>query len=815
MKIKFVLGSVLAAMGLMTATGGYAQTRWQGTDALDPLQLPDDTEVFLYNVGTGRFLIHGGDYGTQGRLFYNDSGKMLVVHRSGNASNPIFSFDTGMTTNKDGDAKWLFCSTGSWDNSDLTLTIVMDGKRGDGNWTLTPVDDGDGTFTYYMSQSRQSTTMWMGAAYGENQNGHDGDPNGELALLSSSFDKAVWSTANPTGTTDYPCGVKNAEAEGLPTGTTTVERSMDDKVPIFNVDTKVTLRDLYKWRIVTKQQLLATMTHFDFSDGLSTNLTYLINDRGFERNDYSFFEGTNGQNGNPGDNGWVAKPFSGMNYTVEGNGRYLYTWGFVTGRSSGAERLQQSEANGGQKTIRDESYMKPIRLKAQFDNGRHSSTYTQGDGFNGKVDAKFGFLEFEGVGTVSTYISVPDNGAGVYRIAAYGFYQNGGNEEDHPAYFFATTQDPNTLSKEDFNDPQKVVMSEKLKVVSDYHKDDKTSVLAAGNDFVYDKTDYLRELQIKISESAEKIYFGVVKFDATRQESSTPGYYYDSDWVGADQFDITYLGTENPIWLDERYTTYEGIDDNAQYKNRAIRLHRTFELGQWNSFVYPMDLTAVQVRNAFGDEVRVAKLVGPGELSGNTGIIDFKTVPLPAEGPAIEKGKFYIIMPQNEPLISSEDDPVEPALGKRTYYNMGNASFRKSDLPTAVTVTECKNEAENVSVYSHATFFNGTNVPEGSYVLGKHKTTGVYNMYYLKSPATIKGFRGWLTETNSSTYGSKKISINGIFDDTTGIVGLTTDNVRHDNIVYDMSGRKVGSTESMERLPKGIYVVNGKKWIVK
>ena len=118
----------------------------------------------------------------------------------------------------------------------------------------------------------------MGAVYGTNgplieglEKGHDGDPVGNLVALSSSFDKAVWTSYYPTGNVVDPF-------TGL---------SMSSQVPIFNADTKIELRKLYQWRIVTKEQVLASLRQGDVDDGLSTNLTYLITDRGFERNDWN------------------------------------------------------------------------------------------------------------------------------------------------------------------------------------------------------------------------------------------------------------------------------------------------------------------------------------------------------------------------------------------------------------------------------------------------------------------------------------------------------------------------------------------------
>ena len=724
------------------------------------------------------------------------------------------TFDTGMTTLRSGNpARWVAVKTGNFGDNNLTLTIVMDGLQNERNWRLESVDEGDGTFTYYMSQQRNNAWHWMGAGYGESWEGHEGNPNGKLVLLG--IDRAVWSTMDPKNeTAECVNGVWSATAEGLPAGTTTVKRSMTSLVPVFNVDTKIPLRDLYKWRIVTKEQLLRTMKHTDFADGLTTNLSYLINDRGFERNDYSFFEGDN-------NSGWVANRLGGITYTVRGSGRYLYTWGFVEGSSNGSKRLTQWESNGSNGKANynknGQGYMEPVRLKAQFDNGKHNGNgFSTTDGFDGKADAKFGYLEFEGVGTVSSYINVPADGAGVYRVAAYGFSQGA-----HDAYIFATTQDPSTLTAADINNPSVVRISAPFKKVNGYDKNNKNDVKAAGNDFVYNKTDYLRELEIEIPASESKIYFGVVKLEATETQYNRTGYYYDSDWVGADQFDITYLGTGNPLWLDERAQNYlenSNMQEDADYKLRAIRLHRAFELGQWNSFVYPMNLTTLQVRNAFGDGTLEAKLVGSGNLSGSSDFIDFQSIPLPATGTAIKAGEFYIIKPQNNMLTSTEDDPfTESTSDKRTYYNMGNATFKVADLPQEVTVTPYKNDKTNESIYSHATYFNDTQIPAGSYVLGKRKSDEKYNMFYLKSGTTIKGFRGWITDEDAVlNQNAKLISINGVIDETTSIYGLPAVNKRtDDNAVYDLSGRKVADAKSMTRLSKGIYVLNGKKWIVK
>lgn len=275
MRQRFTLWVVLAMLGLgvfipPVSAQGQTTTRWQGTNVSD---LADGQEVFLYNVGTGRFMIHGGDWGVQGRLFYNDSGKMLKVYKSGEN----YYFDTGQTTQKDGIAKYLICNVpgiccgydSAWQTNNgstdatKTYTIIFDGDSGYRDWTFVPVETDDGTDTYYMYQTLGGDKYWMGAVYGDNWGNHDGDGYGYLVSLSSSYDKATWSQLqrfdgeNKSTLKNRVSSVANNKTPYDYAGT---------KVQIFNADTKVSIDDLYKWRVVTKEQLLATMTVSDMGD---------------------------------------------------------------------------------------------------------------------------------------------------------------------------------------------------------------------------------------------------------------------------------------------------------------------------------------------------------------------------------------------------------------------------------------------------------------------------------------------------------------------------------------------------------------------
>lgn len=865
MKIKFVLGSVLAAIGLLTTQNAVAQTgesnvRWKGTNVDN---LTNGTKIYLYNVGTGRFVVHGGDWGTQARLFDETYGKLLTYYKSGNT----VQIRTGVETTQNAvlgcNVPRITAQQGWNDTSDggvtQTLTVIMDAhgdysgsnnNRGTRSLTFVPVTEtGSDIFTYYIYETlgsnsvtnyyNRNTNFYIGAAYGENGSdvayatennptgAHDLDPVGKICLLSSSFDKVVWSTAVPGTSTEYSCGVKNAELEGLAAGTTSTTRSMQSEVPIFNEDTKIPVSDLYKWRIVTEEQFLAAIDGTaDITDGLSANLTSEIADRGFERSDNSFFA----------DNGWKVGRVSGVTYTNSGtqaNGyRYGYTWGCTAAGGTTQEAENQEPWNA------------PVRLKAEF----------TGD-YQAKNDAKYGFLEFEGAGTVSTSFVAPV--AGVYKISAWGFYSG-----SHEAYLFATTENPQVTSGTSYPSSssftkvalQQVTTNPWLnadkKLKGSVSENNFSGVMAAGVIFLNnynDKARYLREIEITLNEG-QTVYFGVGKDGATKCDanSSLNGnaydyrsysywdgysyYYHDTDWVGVDQFQIFYLGTEPAKLLDEDKSvpfndaTYLGT---TEYQNRTVRLHRNFQRDMWNSFVFPMDLTAVQVRSAFGDATRVAKLDGLGTQSKNANIIDFVTISLPAEGPAIEAGKYYLIRPTKVPTAGTQ------ATENKDYYTMGSFTFSGNSMEPVDQTTRYNPAAGSANSENHnsievrGTYYSsldydgadnknpitsGAYVPKGSYVISNNR------VYHTQNDLKTKGFRAWIVDVESQQAKAFKMAINGVSDETTAIedVFVNTGVVINSPVVYDMSGRRVAeSVNQLNTLPKGIYIVNGKKYVVK
>lgn len=827
MVIKRILCAALLLAGLMTSADVSAQsteTRWKGSDYNSVVESGE--EFFLYNVGTGKFIVNGGDWGVEGRLFYDDLGKSFTfTSQSGNLL--IYSSTvTGATT-----ACYFginipkVTSGGDW--GDATAGTLMDANynyyggvkngnswqiTGTRNWTFTQVETSDGSITYYMSEringlatgkttsNTTTTTYYLGAAYGMNY-----EP-GQMTNLDEERETGLFVFIDDDRTT-----FTTAESFNL---------NKNDKFKIFEKSTSVSGDELYQWRIVTRSDFEKQVTSAEAGSygGLSTNLSYRIFDQDMSRNDVRFYNSTQG---------WVVKNKPGETYNTDDGHRYAFTYGIENQASNGTLTKHQDNK------LRDgEAWYTPVRLKEQWDETK---------------DAKFGFLSFEGIGTVSTYIEAPADGW--YQITCYAFCES--ESDDNRGYVFASVNNAtsgvgyvsNTIKRVApgfFNTlPFSVRLSEDKSygatrtTEKKYHYCEAAGNLLTDNDY---NAEYAQILLIHADQN-DKIYFGVGKDKATRSSRDYRSgsnywgytdYFHDTDWIGADNFQITYLG-EDYVDFNEDYESLDYLkEDNGadkQYTNKSTRLKRTFKANSWNSFVFPLDMTAVQVRQAFGDGTKLAVLDGLGTKSGNPNVIDFVVKELPAEGNAIEKGKFYLIKPVKNPNADG-------------FYNLGRGTFNTAEFPEIAEVpveigaglthsNKAKSKATYVRTKDYESFDKNNptepyvkayreegGVAYGSYVMGANTGDTQTTMYVVKNNMRIKGFRGWIEDV--ALGGSAKVAFDGVFDDTDDIEIIPTSENKNsigNGNIYDLSGRKVSS--ETDALPKGIYIVNGKKFIVK
>ena len=254
------------------------------------------------------------------------------------------------------------------------------------------------------------------------------------------------------------------------------------------------------------------------------------------------------------------------------------------------------------------------------------------------------------------------------------------------------------------------------------------------------------------------------------------------------------LNGDDLLVLDERKT----LDVKKSYKNARMLLHRTFTKSNdgakgWNSIILPVDMTAAQVKYAFGDEVQMAKF---DRLENNW--IKFSTVNVTAKGVVLEKNTPYIIYPTKEPLNNysyKSDGGVTEILDGPVYVVDGiNYDDQTSELEYTVN---------GIGMTYTGSYNNKTVVSADSYMFSKG------NLVHTNKEHTVKAYRCWLKEdAPSGRMLMFSLDGNGL-DGTTGIHVIEENKQNTNTGIYNLGGVRM-STNNIDKLPKGVYVVNNK-----
>lgn len=404
---------------------------------------------------------------------------------------------------------------------------------------------------------------------------------------------------------------------------------------------------------------------------------------------------------------------------------------------------------------------------------------------------------------------------GVYEIECRGFYQG------HEAKLFVTV---NGKTRETRETPLvKESQFTKCTLLPDYGGTNVTEEqkLAAGK-ALYDNENGKYTVKVVISAKVDDdIKIGIKKDAATKSDAcyytDKTYYYYDTDFVGVDNFAVRYVGKSKAsiFVLDEESTSedYMKKATGDAYKDVTVYLKRKFTLNKWNSFVTPVGLTNAQVKQAFGDDVKVAKLAGVGGVTGNESSIDFRTVDLSQEGIAIEPAQMYLVKPTKDGVdMNMEFADGTPVSGKM--YLIGRCSLDGIKItdgkltlnPTYGQPTEGVEQVDFMGTY---VALDATNGPQK----GAYAWSGG-DMYHLKKANAIKGFRGWLVDHT----GTSSIKFN-IGDGSVTSIDEVIANDRAEktsDAVYTVDGVKIrDNASSLEGLPAGLYIFKGKTHLVK
>ena len=322
-------------------------------------------------------------------------------------------------------------------------------------------------------------------------------------------------------------------------------------------------------------------------------------------------------------------------------------------------------------------------------------------------------------------------------------------------------------------------------------------------------------------------------------------------YSGTYEFGIDSYSTDNTPFsatfsadgkLDEKNSNIDGIDEYQYGYARQFNLVRDFgdpnttgdkiANPKWEALVLPVNLTATQVRNTFGDDVMLSELYGLAnggqQLRFNT--VDLKNNP---DAIAVKAGGCYVIKVTKAPEIGREENYQfnlynsifgETHQVQMNYYGpvyQIDGVTRESTLEDLITENKTGTYSNGTVTKEYTTndgtlkftgyFYWNQTPPTNAYVVSRGK------MFYLNSESTWKNLTGTMWKLEDSTGEAKEFSVD--FGDgtiTNGISDITADG-ENTNVtgVYNLNGQKVSDGTTTDNLPKGIYIVNGKKHVVR
>lgn len=376
----------------------------------------------------------------------------------------------------------------------------------------------------------------------------------------------------------------------------------------------------------------------------------------------------------------------------------------------------------------------------------------------------------------------------------------------------------------------------------------------AGKNFYgsrqYINTVYVTVTQKNIDSNNKKIRFGIMVGD--QNDTNVEG----DEWTVFDDFRILYAANnvEEDLILDEnRKDLSYLVNCPTPMENKTLHLNKTFTLNKWNSFILPVNLNKTQVLTTFGANARLAKLT----CLTDTGI-EFTSVDLLDDDskPAIEAYVPYIIFPrkgadQTEAYtanyLQNGQSPLNIKIAAN-HYVIGKVSMPLTTTEGVKANDWSKMDKKkwtttmiggNDHIKAYGTFArtfdpeatqddkDGTwkfSNKKSTIITGRDNLIGSYffdngNMYHSKkSSRGLRGFSCWFKMAEGAP-SAVKFTLDGVSQGTTGIEDILADYEqpvsRFANGIYNMNGQLVKQGNSTAGLPSGMYIVNGKKCIVR
>lgn len=389
----------------------------------------------------------------------------------------------------------------------------------------------------------------------------------------------------------------------------------------------------------------------------------------------------------------------------------------------------------------------------------------------------------------------------------------------------------------------------------------------------YGSHKYFNSVLVQVPDGGGTIRFGI---EIGTQEDKEP-VASENEWTVFDDFRLLYTSktTDGDLVLDQDRDNLDYLKECSNtYKSVTLHLNKTFDKDKWNGFVLPVSLTKDQLTQAFGPNVKLAKL---NKLTSNE--IQFVSIDMSKVGndaTVMEAYVPYIIFPTKHAeqektpaytallskIVNGQAKDERVIIGKN-HIDIPNVTFtvnkeNKNDLTNMDTKYWTTNS--NIVVDGSGTPFvkgNGTMTAFGTFartfgegtqntdknddnnygkwtitdkstiITGRSDLKGCYffsggNMYCSdKRTRGLRGFSVWFAPTTASGNPAKpaNVFLDGVsLDKTTGITPIIygEEESRIDRFahgIYSLNGQLISNSSSLDGLPSGIYILNGKKVI--
>ena len=738
---------------------------------------------FLYNVGSGKFLNMGGYWGTHASM---KDYPMPLWTRNGTAMQTFTGDSTrslNFTQNIAAEGSML-----KWVNSGANKTTDMGvfcdrpenhNSNGYDGWFFEATNDGKNTYHIYTYNSTKATSE-----------------DDKFYLYAYSHGQA---------TADKNCGA-------------------DTKEKLFSGSTS---DDYMKWRVLTLQDIYKLLEESSEDLDRPIDLSFKLKCPGFER-------------GRTDINEWQVYTSSVASGSYTRIGLEEYNWKTDTKVSTAPTSLSrgtgESYNNGNYKTSPSSySYNFPY----SNNNSQPITNVTDYRRFMGK----FFCMDVHGThGYMYQKMYVKHPGTYVVQCKGYSntpkaqlFAGVAGTDGGGMGMFDGSKRTTTLSQVSNMTDDEQARLHVKEKNM-DY----------AGKEF-FETSNYINSVVIEVTKEMISqagpdgacIALGIYIGDA----SETPD---ANEWTVFDDFRVLYASNVRgkDLVLDELRGDLDYLKEGVTYENSILHLAKTFTKDRWNSFVLPVNLTAYQLRTAFGDGVRLAKLMTLTETE-----LQFETVNLNENtNIALEAYQPYIIFPtktmdQYSPYTATISETNKVVI-QGEHFKIPNVTFKmtadgKNDLTNMDESNWTSQLTHTVgAITAYGTFVrtfdqNATqdettgkwrfSSSKGEIRPGYDKLIGSYffdygHVYYSDTKERgLRGFSCWFKPNNNET---PAVYIDGVKQEAalTAIGELivgpeATNRYGKNNGVYNLQGQRVGNTT--EGLPSGIYIVNGRKYVVR